>query len=388
MKIFVATDINIVICQNNIYARSKYSTILKRYHNAFGKIVLCARFENADSVTAGYEDISDIVCSIVKISSLTNMLLNRCASEMKKGMADCGLVVVRCPSLAAYRAADMAKKLGIPYFAESMGCAWDAYWNHSLVGKTIAPYMFFKMKSVVKHADYALYVTSEFLQKRYPSRCDSIGASNVLINDINDDILQKRLEKIRNMNTKEITLMTTAAVNVKYKGQQYVIKAIPLLNKMGIKVKYNIVGEGDSGYLQRVANKYNVADQVCFVGQLPLNKVFEYLDETDIYIQPSLQEGLPRSIIEAMSRGCPVIGANTAGIPELIAPKCVVKRKSVSNIVKTISQISNVKIMEEFAKQNFLHSKEYVESVLNARRDNYFSSIIMDLSKYSEDNKH
>ena len=61
--------------------------------------------------------------------------------------------------------------------------------------------------------------------------------------------------------------------------------------------------------------------------------MFELLDECDIYLQPSLQEGLPRSVIEAMSRGCACIGAATAGIPELLESEYVVKRKSVQENV-------------------------------------------------------
>ena len=41
-------------------------------------------------------------------------------------------------------------------------------------------------------------------------------------------------------------------------------------------------------------------------------------DNIDVFIMPSLQEGLPRSMVEAMSRGCNVIGSRVGGIPELL----------------------------------------------------------------------
>ena len=44
------------------------------------------------------------------------------------------------------------------------------------------------------------------------------------------------------------------------------------------------------------------------MGGVPHNKIFQLLDDIDLYIQPSLQEGLPRSVVEAMSRACPIIG--------------------------------------------------------------------------------
>lgn len=377
MQIFIATDVRITICSEKIYAFGKYSTILRRYYNAFGSIVLCARFENVEEIASGYDDISDIVVSVIKIPSLYNMLLNKCKKEMMDAIRNCDLVVCRCPSIPAYKAADCAKEAGKPYFTECMGDPWDAYWNHGITGKLIAPYMFFKMKSVVKKADYALYVTNEFLQHRYPTNGSSIAASNVLVEDTDSAILEKRLEKIKSMKSTEMVLMTTAAVNVRHKGQQYVIKAIPGLNKAGIRVKYYLVGEGDQDYLRRVAEKYNVTDQVIFLGRRPLSKVFELLDETDIYVQPSLQEGLPRSVIEAMSRGCIAVGARTAGIPELLEPQYVVKRKGVKELESVLIDIcrSSEETKIANAKRNFAEAKGYDTKVLDKKRNAYYEKI-------------
>ena len=262
-----------------------------------------------------------------------------------------------------------------------MGCAWDAYWNHGLVGKMAAPYVFAKMKQTVYHADYALYVTNEFLQKRYPCKNSSVAASNVQLVEVSDDVLSKRIERIKKCDTKTLRLMTTAAVDVRYKGQEFVIKAIPLLNKAGIRVQYLLVGGGDQTYLKEIAKSCGVDDQVVFVGRLPLPEVFELLDTVDIYIQPSLQEGLPRSVIEAMSRGCPAIGARTAGIPELLSPECVVRRKSSTDIAETIISIANQEKMEALAKRNFAEAKEYRNDVLNARREAYFARIKAECDK-------
>lgn len=381
MKLFVATDINIALCEGRIYARGKYSTILKRYHDAFGPIVLCARFQEIETATAEYEDITSIVVDTVKVPSLLKALTGGCKPAMKAAMQDCDLVVVRCPAIAAYKAADCARELGKPYFAESMGCAWDAYWNHGLVGKAIAPYMFFKMKSVVSNANYALYVTSRFLQGRYPCKNKSVAASNVLIGEVEEDVLTQRLDKLRRMSGNAVTLMTTAAVNVRYKGQHYVIRAIPALNRAGIRVKYLVVGEGDQTYLRQVAAECGVADQVVFMGVQPLSEVFRLLDEADIYIQPSLQEGLPRSVIEAMSRGCPCIGARTAGIPELLEDRFVVRRKSVEDIAKTVRDFCDSTEEERVAvaERNFREAKQFLKTELDARRDAYYGKVIKEL---------
>ena len=375
MKILYATDHTSYLVDGNVYVSSRIYPILQRYSKAFGEIILYSRF----SVVV--EPPKDAICpdyikGYVKAKGLKYTLLNR-DKDLEKAITSSQLVVGRVPAIPAYKALDYARKIGIPCLTESMGCAWDAYWNHGLAGKIIAPYMFLKMRNLVKHADYASYVTSDFLQKRYPRTKSSVAASNVLIETCDEDILRKRLSKIESMDRKNLSIMTTAAVNVKYKGQQYVINAIPQLNKYGVRVKYYIVGDGDSSYLQALAKKYNVQDQVVFTGRKSLDEVFSLLDDIDIYAQPSLQEGLPRSVIEAMSRGCIAVGAQTAGIPELIQKEYVVKRKSVSDIVRVLMEISNstTDILKKIATENFNKTKEFQKDVLERKRAKYYAFV-------------
>lgn len=384
MKVLIATDVTIFIHENRILANGKHSLILRRYFQNFGRITLYARFAKINHEELGFDDITEIVESRLEIHSLNSVLLGKDNARIQDAMKDCDLVICRCPAISAYRASDIARKLNIPYLAESMGDPWDAYWNHGLQGKCIAAYMYLKMKEVVWNADYAVYVTTEYLQNRYPCQNKSIAASNVLIEESNDRILEKRKAKIRSFDSHNIALMTTAAIDVRYKGQQYVIKSIPELNRAGIRVLYRIVGEGNKGYLEGVAKEYGVLDQVAFLGRLPLSQVFELLDETDIYLQPSLQEGLPRSVIEAMSRGCACIGAKTAGIPELLEKDMVVKRKSVKEIADRIRGYSLLSEQERMSisVNNYTEAKKYSKDNLDAKRNAYY-----DLIKQSIENE-
>lgn len=383
MRIFIATDVTVFQYGDKVYAQEKHATIFKRYFEAFGKIVLCVRIKAIDTLSKGYIDITQILDNVVIIGSLSGMLLGKYNSKMQQEIQNCDLVVARCPSIAAYRSADFTRKYHKPYLAESMGCAWDAYWNHGLSGKLLAGYMFMKMKSVVKNADYALYVTEKFLQNRYPCKNDSVAASNVLISALDDSVLSARLERIKDESIRNVSLMTTAAVDVKYKGQEYVIRAIKELNKLGIRVKYRIVGEGSQDYLKKVAEKCGVLDQVDFVGRIPLAEVLELIDQSDLYIQPSLQEGLPRSVIEAMSRGCACIGAKTAGIPELLEDEFVVKRKSVTDIVSVVNKYCNMNADERIriSKRNFAEAGKYIVDVLNKRRNDYYVKIVVEIGE-------
>lgn len=379
-KVLVATDFKMICREGNIYLKdTTYNTML-RYKKAFGYVVLCTRNypnENSDDFVLA----NDVVDDVVKISNLSNTLWGKHDEDIEKVIEEIDLVVVRVPSIISYKAAGIALKKNKPIFSVAIGCAWDAYWNHKFPGKLIAPYMFFKMRWCMKKSDYALYVTEEFLQRRYPSKCRSIGVSDVVIHDLDNSIIEARIKKIQTMQKNTITLMTSGSVGNRAKGQEYMIKAIPLLNKQGIKVRYLLAGAESPEYLRGIAKKLNVEKQVMFLGMLSTDKVFENLDKTDIYIQPSLQEGLPRAVVEAMSRGCPVIGANTGGIPELISKECIVSRKSEQSIVRAIINMLKDNRLNEEAVRNFEKSKLYNENLLEVKRNDYYSYIIESLSE-------
>ena len=380
VKIFIATDFRVTKYDNRFYLASQHYHIIERYFDAFGEIVLCARVLN-EAPTDKLIEATQFLNKVIEVPSLVATLKPGFSKKIRNDLKGCHLFVARFPSIIACTAYNEVKKCGIPVFAELMGDVWDGLWNHGIVGKMIAPYMFLRTKSIVKNSDYALYVTTAFLQKRYPCINESVAASNVLLNEISEEALECRLKKISTMPKTSISLMTTAAVNVKYKGQGYVIKAIPKLNKLGIRVNYYIVGGGDQKYLHSLAEKLGVSEQVIFTGRLSLSEVFAQIDKTDIYIQPSLQEGLPRSVIEAMSRGCPCIGARTAGIPELIEDRFVVKRKSVNDIVDKVKMFCDMPTEEckDVAIRNFEEAKKYTEDVLNKRRNEYYAKVKKDL---------
>lgn len=377
MNIFIATDVHLFLSGKKIYASQQHSTIFRRYYQSFGNLNIMARFNAIGYIKETLDDITDLVDSIIIIHSLKDVLIGKCDVDIEDMLKRIDLVICRCPSICAFRVATLAKKRKRKYFAEVMGDAWDAYWNHGISGKLIAPYMFYKMKWVVKNADFGLYVTNSYLQNRYPCPKKTVAASNVFIEKMEDFILEKRIERIKKTDYKNITIITVADVDVWYKGQQYVIKSIPELNNTGIHVNYYLVGGGTGKFLRKVAGSCKVSEQVIFTGRVSMKEVLHYIDNSDIYIQPSLQEGLPRSVIEAMSRGCICIGAKTAGIPELLGKNMIAERKNVNDITRIICQYCALPLSKkiELAIVNYEKAKEYQDFILSKKRIDYFEYV-------------
>lgn len=87
-----------------------------------------------------------------------------------------------------------------------------------------------QMKRAVKKSPFAFYVTQEFLQGRYPCLGTTIGCSNVEIPTPEQDTFARRLQSIEKLDLNgEVKIVTVAAVNVPYKGQEYVIRTLKKL---------------------------------------------------------------------------------------------------------------------------------------------------------------
>lgn len=298
------------------------------------------------------------------------------SKSIKVNVINNDFIIARLPSNVGSAAIKYARKYKKPYLVEVVGCPWDAYWNHSLKGKLIAPFMYYTTKRDIRDAEYVVYVTHEFLQRRYHSMGKTLGCSDVSLPSLDESVLERRLNKINQMpGDKPIVIGTTAAVNVRYKGQEYVIKAISQLNGEGYNFEYHLVGGGDNTYLNNVAEKYNIIDKIKFLGSLPHKKVFEYLDDIDIYIQPSRQEGLPRALIEAMSRGCPALGSTTGGIPELLNEDFIFNNGSVNEICKLLKRMDKNMMVKE-AIRSFDKAKEFEKDLLDKKRQEFYLEFV------------
>lgn len=127
-----------------------------------------------------------------------------------------------------------------------------------------------------------------------------------------------------------------------------------------------------------MTKKYQVEDLVFFTGPIKHSEIFQFLDDIDIYAQPSKQEGLPRAVIEAMSRGCLCIGSKIAGIPELIEPEFLFRAGNISQIVDILKNIDN-NVLKEQARKNVIKAQQYSKSVLDERRSSFLNEFKNDI---------
>ena len=240
--------------------------------------------------------------------------------EIKGLVKESDLVIIRIPSFLGYFTYEEVLRQNKKYVLEMVACPWDSFWNHSsILGKILAPIMYFKTKKVCRQADNIIYVSNEFLQKRYPTKGNTVSISNVNLMSIDELVLEKRLNKINSKKNDVIRIGLIGSLNVNFKGHLEAIKMASILKEKKYNFEIHFLGAGQKERWEKLVQKYNLEKNIVFDGTLPSGEpVLNWLDSMDIYIIPSLQEGLPRALIEAMSRGCPSVGMETGGIPELL----------------------------------------------------------------------
>ncbi|MCP6718833.1 MAG: glycosyltransferase family 4 protein [Patescibacteria group bacterium] len=105
----------------------------------------------------------------------------------------------------------------------------------------------------------------------------------------------------------------------KVKGMDVVIDAFNEISKEFPDFKLIIIGEGSQRKnLELRIKNLGLENKVELKGRLSLEQTKNTMRECYYFILPSLSEGLPRALMEAMVLGKPVIGSNVGGIPDLI----------------------------------------------------------------------
>lgn len=127
--------------------------------------------------------------------------------------------------------------------------------------------------------------------------------------------------------------------------------------------------------LKKLIKKYRLEKEVKIIGALPHDEVFKWLENIDIYIQPSYTEGLCRAIVEAMSKACPVICTDAGGNFELIEEKNTYKQRDILGLINILENINNEELKKN-AVYNYNKSRKYTANLLNKKRDIFYSKFI------------
>lgn len=130
-----------------------------------------------------------------------------------------------------------------------------------------------------------------------------------------DESRRKHLRELFGFGDDDIVLVTASRLSLK-NAVDDVVRAMPSLPH---RCKFLVVGVGeDEGMLRSLAEELGVKDRVVFAGYRTHAELPELLRASEIFIRPSLSEGLGNSFLEAMAAEIPIIGTRVGGIPDFL----------------------------------------------------------------------
>lgn len=140
-----------------------------------------------------------------------------------------------------------------------------------------------------------------------------IGSPYVIPNGVN--IKKFSPVQHRVLNNHQVILITTSRL-VEKNGIKDLIDAMKFLPD---NVHLKILGTGPlESKLKHHSRILNLESRINFVGEVSHNELPKYLHDSDIFIRPSLSEGMGNSFIEAMAAGLPIIGTPVGGITDFL----------------------------------------------------------------------
>jgi glycosyltransferase involved in cell wall biosynthesis len=372
MRALIATESRYTRTRNgHLYsaAISSYN-FWKRYLQVFDEIVIMARVEDSteesmDKIPADGPGVS-FFCLPYYVGAWQYIWQHfKLASMMGQVTKRADVFILRSPGRISTLLWHQLMAEKIPYGVEVLGSSEDVTktggynilvrWTTNLLDR---------QKEICACASAALYVTENYLQSRYPSRCWSTSSPNA---DLTEEAIAGEAEqKARIQSIKEITtsgrpvrICHAGTMGNLYKAQDVLFKAVSICLNKGLKMELTLLGDGKCRqYFENKARILGLSRNVSFLGQIPSGQAVR--DQLD----------------KAMARGLPCIGSTAGGIPELLESEYLVPPGDEKALADKITEvIRNADRLEKMSKRNLEMSKKYRFTVLNRRRVEFYKKV-------------
>jgi glycosyltransferase involved in cell wall biosynthesis len=209
-----------------------------------------------------------------------------------------------------YLSLKLKKKFGIPYIISLRGSDVPGYSERfTLLYKFITPII----KKIWKHADFVI-ANSEGL-KELALKSEPAHEIGVIYNGI--DIYEFHPESALKDSSK-FRIICVSRVTPR-KGIRFLVQAFKTLSEKFSQVELVIIGDGNERKsLEDLARGLNLGEKVNFMGQVPHENLHEHYSKSDVFVLPSLNEGMSNTMLEALASGLPIVATDTGGTKELV----------------------------------------------------------------------
>lgn len=294
------------------------------------------------------------------------------------------IIHINClPFLTTFQAARVARKAHIPSIVHIHGVTADR--GHIL---NFLQWLYLQSVGRCIFGDTSKVIC---LTKQDAAQVRSFGCSENKINVIPNGV---DVSKFRPNNGGESDgLILWLGRFVPEKGLYYLIKAMSLLANNASKIiesnvhknyRLLLVGAGPTkSSIEEQIHALHLESMVKIIPAVPHDRVAEYLEQASIFVLPSLKEGMPYTLLEAMASGKPVVGSDISGINDVITNEqngLLVPPMNPEALANAILELLNDKKMRQRLGQNArqLMAEKYSWDIITSRIEETYNEAIKD----------
>ena len=230
---------------------------------------------------------------------------------------------------------------------------------------------YYRNKKIYKEKIDYIITPSEFYRKKM----------------IEDGIDENKIEAIHNfINIEDYNIETTNNNYALYVGrlskEKGILKLVEAFSRLDNRKLY-IAGDGpEKNEIERIIKEKNLQNNIKLLGFLKQEEVKKYISEASFVVIPSIwYENCPYSILETQAIGKPVIGANIAGIPELVIDKengLIYDYDNVDELEKSMKLLfENEKLANEYGENAKKYAKNnYDKEIYYKKINNIYEKIV------------
>ena len=288
--------------------------------------------------------------------------------------------ILRVPSQIANCVAGALRQRGHPFGLEVVGDPWDTFAPGSHAHRMRPLFRWHYTRRLARQCRQARrvsYVTATALQTRYAANPEAFTTHYSSVELPEEAFVQdpRTHPRAGNAPRRPFRLVTVGSLEHFYKGPDTLIEALALCTQKGLDLQLDFVGEGQRRReLEALAARRGLGSRVRFAGQLASkDAVRQTLDQADLFVLASRQEGVPRAMIEAMARALPAVGTHAGGIPELLPGECRVPPDNPLLLAGKLHDIiTSPERLDAMSFRNLTRARSYADDVLRPRREAFY----------------
>jgi len=228
------------------------------------------------------------------------------------------------------------------------------------------PHQFKKLTTriVLGNADAVIALTDDMkqeIQRLWP------GEISVIPNGIN----LKKFERIsRESARRELEIEQGDKVVLfvgtlrQIKGADYLVTAMQYILRAEPRSRLILVGDGaERQKLEHLVSDLHLSARVSFVGKIQNEQIPTFMIASDVFVLPSLSEGLPVVVLEALAAALPIVATSVGGVPSIVADGIngfLIKSRDVGQIAdKVLLLLSDPELRHRMSENNKKEAQQY-----------------------------